>query len=118
MFSTAVSRFQRNLQTNSPLRSLGGAVTDVPADATAFPHRRHGTLVIASVFPPQRGAGLDAVWRPLARRVEGAYLGFESRPDTNAFDRIYPGVTGGRVTRLWKHYDPEGTFQALWTSRS
>jgi FAD/FMN-containing dehydrogenase len=99
------------------LRSLGGAVNDMPADATAFAHRHHGALVIASVFPPQRGTDLDQIWRPLARRVQGAYLGFESRPGSDAFARIYPGETGARVTRIWKQYDPEGTFQALWTPR-
>ncbi|MFI0356514.1 FAD-binding oxidoreductase [Actinomadura sp. 9N407] len=102
-------------QTLIQLRSLGGAVNDMPAEGTAFAHRHHSTLVVASVFPPQHGAELDAAWKPLAGRIEGAYLGFESRPDDQTFARIYPGETGHRVTRLWKHYDPEGTFQALWT---
>ncbi|MGP4101190.1 FAD-binding oxidoreductase [Nonomuraea sp. KM90] len=96
------------------LRSVGGAVNDVPADATAYAHRRHGTLVVASVFPPGRGAALDAAWRPLAGRVDGAYVGFESRPDKDAFERIYPGATGDRVRHLWHRHDPDGVFRALW----
>ena len=96
------------------LRSLGGAAGDTPADATAYPHRDHGTLVIGSTFPPDGARELDAVWRPLADRFAGAYVGFESRPDEAAFWRIYPGATGDRVRKVWRHYDPEGVFQALW----
>ncbi|WP_246239605.1 hypothetical protein [Acrocarpospora corrugata] len=97
------------------MRSMGGAVNDMPADATSFPHRRQHTLVIASMFPPRSGAALDAAWQPLAERVDGAYTGFESRPDGSAFARVYPGRTGDRVTRLWRRYDPDGIFHALWT---
>ncbi|GAA2846677.1 FAD-binding oxidoreductase [Nonomuraea rubra] len=96
------------------LRSLGGAVDDVPADATAFAHRRHGTMVVATTFPPQGGRALDAAWRPLAERVDGAYVNFESRPDKAAFERIYPGATGDRVRRLWNRYDPDGIFRGPW----
>ncbi|MGR6923516.1 FAD-binding oxidoreductase [[Actinomadura] parvosata] len=96
------------------LRSVGGAVNDVPADATAYAHRRHGTLVVASVFPPGRGTALDEAWRPLAGRVDGAYVGFESRPGKAAFERIYPGATGDRVRRLWSRYDPDGIFRTAW----
>ncbi len=96
------------------LRFMGGAVNDVPADATAYAHRRHDVLVIGTTFPPRGGAELDAAWRPLAGRVDGAYIGFESRPDERAFKRIYPDATGDRVRRAWNRYDPDGIFQALW----
>ena len=46
------------------LRSLGGAVHDPAPSATAFAHRHQGTLVIASAFPPDDRATLDAAWRP------------------------------------------------------
>ncbi|WP_055482265.1 FAD-binding oxidoreductase [Sphaerimonospora mesophila] len=96
------------------MRSLGGAVNDMPADATAYAHRHHGVLVIGTMFPPRSGAQLDAAWQPLADRVDGAYIGFESRPDESAFKRIYPDATGDRVRQVWNRYDPDGTFQALW----
>ncbi|MET8308950.1 FAD-binding oxidoreductase [Micromonospora sp. NPDC005173] len=100
------------------LRSVGGAVNDVAPDATAYPHRHQNTLVIASVFPPQGGAALDAAWRGVAGRADGAYVNFESRPDPAAFARIYPGETGARVRRLWRRYDPDGVFRsALLTAR-
>lgn len=100
------------------LRSVGGAINDVAPEATAYPHRHQSTLVIASVFPPQGGAALDAAWRGAAGRADGAYLNFESRPDPAAFARIYPGATGARVRRLWRRYDPDGVFRpALLSAR-
>ncbi|MEU4399888.1 FAD-dependent oxidoreductase [Micromonospora orduensis] len=100
------------------LRSLGGAVNDVAADATAYRHRHQDVLVVASVFPPQGDAALDTAWRGAAGRADGAYANFESRPDPAAFARIYPGETGARVRRLWRRYDPDGVFRSpLLTAR-
>ncbi|TYB96023.1 FAD-dependent oxidoreductase [Micromonospora sp. WP24] len=93
------------------LRSVGGAVNDVAPTATAYPHRHQDTLAVGSVFPPQGGAALDAAWRGIAARSDGAYVNFESRPDRAAFDRIYPGQTGRRVAELWRRYDPDGVFR-------
>jgi FAD/FMN-containing dehydrogenase len=96
------------------LRSMGGAVSDVPSDATAFAHRRHGVLLIGSTWPPGGAKALDGAWRDLAPRVEGEYVGFESRPGREAFERVYPGATGRRVSEVWRRYDPDGVFGALW----
>jgi hypothetical protein len=93
------------------LRSVGGAINDIPPDATAYAHRHQSTLVIASTFPPQRPQDLDAAWRPIAGSVDGAYTGFESRPGPAAFARTYPGRTGERVVRLWDRYDPDRIFR-------
>jgi hypothetical protein len=68
--------------------------------------------VVASVFPPQGAGALDAAWRAVGARADGAYVNFESRPDPAAFARIYPGETGARVRRLWKRYDPDGVFRS------
>ncbi|MEU8297634.1 FAD-binding oxidoreductase [Micromonospora sp. NPDC048909] len=101
------------------LRSMGGAINDVDAGATAYPHRHQDTLAVGSVFPPQGRAALDAAWRRVAERADGAYVNFEGRPDRAAFDRIYPGETGRRVTQLWRRYDPDGVFRpALLTKRA
>ncbi|MDG4796108.1 FAD-binding oxidoreductase [Micromonospora sp. WMMD1082] len=94
------------------LRSVGGAVNDVPPEETAYPHRHQDTLVVASVFPPQGPAALDAAWSGLARRVEGAYVNFEGRTGPAVLARVYPGETGRRVARAWRRYDPDGIFRA------
>ncbi|MFR9780908.1 FAD-binding oxidoreductase [Micromonospora sp. MS34] len=93
------------------LRSVGGAVNDVAPDATAYPHRHQDTLVVASAFPPHGAARLDAAWRGLAGRVDGAYVNFESRPGPAAFARAYPRATGAKVAGVWRRYDPDGVFR-------
>ena len=94
------------------LRSVGGAVNDVAADATAYPHRDADVLAIGTVFAPGNRATLDRIWRPVGAHTRGAYANFESRPDPAAFRRFYPGVTGDRVLAVWRHYDPDGIFSA------
>ncbi|WP_327039590.1 FAD-dependent oxidoreductase [Micromonospora maris] len=90
------------------LRSLGGAANDLDPDATAYPHRHHKTLVIASTFPPYGRKALSTAWGAFAPHVDGAYVNFESHPDMTTFARAYPGPTGARVRELWKRYDPDG----------
>ena len=94
------------------LRSVGGAVNDVAADATAYPHRAANVLAIGTVFAPGDRATLDRIWRPVGAHTRGAYANFESRPDAAAFRRFYPGVTGDRVLAVWRHYDPDGIFSS------
>ncbi|MFF5040247.1 hypothetical protein [Streptomyces nigra] len=47
----------------------------------------------------------------MAEHTDGAYVNFVSHPDDAMFDQTYPGITGARVTGLWKHYDPEGILR-------
>lgn len=93
------------------MRSLGGAVADTAPSATAFPHRRQRSLVIASSFPPYGHEALGKAWEPVAEHTQGAYVNFESKPNKATFDRTYPGSVGTRVTELWKRYDPEGVLR-------
>jgi hypothetical protein len=94
------------------LRSVGGAINDVAAGETAYAHRDHQVLVIATVFPPHGAAALDRVWHPIAGHTDGAYVNFASRLDAAAFRRFYPGVTGERVLDVWRRYDPDGVFRS------
>jgi FAD/FMN-containing dehydrogenase len=94
------------------LRSVGGAVNDVAADATAYSHRDSNVLVVGTVFAPGDRAALDRLWRPVAAHTRGAYANFESRTDAAAFRRFYPGPTGDRVLALWRQYDPDGIFRS------
>ncbi len=98
------------------LRSLGGAVNDLPASATAFAHRSHEVLAVASVFPPEGIRDLDAAVRPLWPHATGAYRNFESHPTTATVERAFPGAVGDRVASIARTYDPDGVFTS--TDRS
>jgi FAD/FMN-containing dehydrogenase len=54
-------------------RSLGGAMADVPEQATAFAHRRQQVMVVATEYTQdEHPAALDAAWPRMAEHVEGA----------------------------------------------
>ena len=98
------------------LRSVGGAVNDVAADATAYPHRDSNVMVVGTAFAPGSRDTLDRLWAPISAHTRGAYASFESRLDAAAFRRAYPGPTGDRVLAMWRHSDPDGIFRsALYT---
>ena len=97
----------------------GGAYNRVPADATAFPHRKELFLLEHSVVVP---AGFDAAATEAARAwlsdswelvhpsgSGGVYANF---PDTELPDehRAYWGGNLERVRRVKEKYDPERVF--------
>jgi FAD binding domain-containing protein/berberine-like enzyme len=97
----------------------GGAYNRVPANATAFPHRKELFLLEHSVVVP---AGFDAAATEAARAwlsdswellhpsgSGGVYANF---PDTDLPDehRAYWGANLERVRRVKETYDPERVF--------
>jgi FAD/FMN-containing dehydrogenase len=93
------------------LRALGGAINDSDPAETAYPHRHQQVLVIFSEFPPAGGSELDLVWKSVEPHADGAYRGFESRPDEATFRRAFPGPTGDRLAGLRGRFDPDGVFR-------
>jgi Berberine and berberine like len=97
----------------------GGAYNRVPANATAFPHRKELFLLEHSVVVP---AGFDAAATEAARAwlsdswelvhpsgSGGVYANF---PDVDLPDehRAYWGGNLERVRRVKERYEPEGLF--------
>jgi FAD/FMN-containing dehydrogenase len=65
------------------LRSVGGAVSRVPADATAYAHRQAALMLVTTIGGPTEVVeaarpGFDAVWQRLAPHVHGSYANFLS----------------------------------------
>jgi FAD/FMN-containing dehydrogenase len=97
----------------------GGAYNRMPADATAFPHRKELFLLEHSVVVPAGfdGAATDAARAWLSDSWElvhpsgsgGVYANFPD-PDLPDEDRTYWGVNLERVRRVKDRYDPEGVF--------
>ena len=77
------------------VRSVGGAVSRVPDDATAYAHRRAELMVvtIAAGPPPVVEAArpaLDAIWERLAPHINGAYANFLASATEEDVAAIYP----------------------------
>lgn len=90
------------------IRSLGGATTDVPADATAFAWREANFSLAA--FGTSR-SGLDTWWERLLPHFTGLYLSFETHTGPEVISRAFPPETLKRLQELKRRYDPTGLFR-------
>lgn len=90
------------------IRSAGGAVHDVPADATAYAHRSAHFSVVAMGTSRRR---LDAVWDAMAHHFDGSYVSFETDPRPERLTDAYPTATLARLRELKRRYDPEDVFR-------
>jgi alkanesulfonate monooxygenase SsuD/methylene tetrahydromethanopterin reductase-like flavin-dependent oxidoreductase (luciferase family) len=90
------------------IRSVGGAVADVPDDATAYSHRSANFSVVA--FGASRGR-LDAAWADLASHYRGLYLSFETDESPERISEAWPAKSLDRLRTLKKQYDPDNVFR-------
>ncbi|WP_228037743.1 FAD-binding oxidoreductase [Nodosilinea sp. LEGE 06152] len=97
------------------LRVLGGAMSRVRADATAFAHRDKQGMVLVSHFAPLSAdaTSLDArtqrVFRALLPYANGAYVGFLA-DEGERIREVYPPDTYARLVALKNQYDPTNLF--------
>jgi alkanesulfonate monooxygenase SsuD/methylene tetrahydromethanopterin reductase-like flavin-dependent oxidoreductase (luciferase family)/FAD/FMN-containing dehydrogenase len=94
------------------VRSVGGAVADVPADATAYAHRSANFSVVAFGSSKER---LDAAWERLAPYFSGLYLSFETDRRPERLTEAWPEKTLDRLRTLKKRYDPDNVFRDNFT---
>jgi alkanesulfonate monooxygenase SsuD/methylene tetrahydromethanopterin reductase-like flavin-dependent oxidoreductase (luciferase family)/FAD/FMN-containing dehydrogenase len=90
------------------IRSVGGAVADVPEDATAYSHRSANFSVVAFGASKQR---LDAAWSDLSGHFTGLYLSFETDQSPERLAEAWPPATLARLRALKKQYDPTNVFR-------
>jgi len=90
------------------LRSVGGAVSDIADDATAYSHRSANFSVVAFGASRQR---LDAAWAELATHFRGLYLSFETDLGPGRLGQAWPPATLARLRALKKQYDPTNIFR-------
>ncbi|WP_369130086.1 FAD-binding oxidoreductase [Modestobacter roseus] len=91
------------------LRALGGAINDVPAEATAFAHRQQAFSVMA-VTSPARRADLWAAWEEVRDHADGLYLSFETDDDPRRIMDAFPPATLTRLRRIKARWDPDDVF--------
>ncbi len=99
------------------LRVLGGAVSRVPADATAYAHRDARIMVNIAAFydgPADRevrAAWVDDVTATLNQGYDGAYVNFLQDEGPERIRAAYPGATWDRLAAVKATYDPENVFR-------
>jgi FAD/FMN-containing dehydrogenase len=89
------------------IRSVGGAVNDVPADATAYAHRSANFSVAAVGSSPR----LNAEWQRLGEHFSGLYLSFETDQSPERLGEAFPPATLARLRALKAEVDPATLFR-------
>jgi len=97
------------------VRSLGGAVSQVASDATAYAHRQAELMVVTAVAGPAPAVeaarpALETVWGRLAPHVSGAYANFLGSAAEEDVAAIYPPRTRRRLAAVKRQYDPGNLF--------
>jgi FAD/FMN-containing dehydrogenase len=90
------------------IRSVGGAVADVPSEATAYAHRSANFSVVAFGASKDR---LDAAWLDLATHYSGLYLSFETDQRPERIGEAWPPAMLERLRGLKRRYDPDNVFR-------
>jgi FAD/FMN-containing dehydrogenase len=97
------------------VRSVGGAVSRVPEDATAYAHRQAELMFVTAVAGPEpvieaARPVLEAIWGRLAPHVSGAYANFLAAATDEDVAAIYPAQTYQRLAAVKRRYDPRNLF--------
>ena len=97
------------------VRSVGGAVSRVPDDATAYAHRQAELMVVTTLAGPAPAVeaarpALDTIWDRLAPHVDGAYANFLASATEDDVAAIYPTQTRRRLAAVKRRYDPGNLF--------
>src|SRR5581483_11251017 len=93
------------------VRSVGGAVSRVPDDATAYAHRQAELMFVTTTAGPQPAIeaarpALETIWARLAPHVNGAYANFLAAATEEDVAAIYPTRTHRRLAAVKRRYDP------------
>jgi berberine-like enzyme len=97
------------------VRSVGGAVSRVPADATAYAHRQAELMLVTTAVGPKPVVeaacrALDELWGRLAPHVNGAYANFLGSATEEDVAEICPPQTYERLAAVKRQYHPRNLF--------
>lgn len=97
------------------VRSVGGAVSRVSDDATAYAHRQAELMFVTAIPGPApvvdaARPGFDAIWGRLAPHISGAYANFLATATEEDVAAIYPAETYQRLAAVKSQYDPRNLF--------
>jgi FAD/FMN-containing dehydrogenase len=119
--STARTILEHLDETDAPMRVaqirvLGGALTRVPNDATAFAHRDRNYLINVAAFyegpddMPARVEWVDRFAGVLNGGDHAGYVGFLADEGPDRVRAAYPGDTWDRLRQVKAKYDPDNFF--------
>ena len=97
------------------VRSVSGAVSRVPDDATAYAHRHAELMVMTLTAGPQpvveaAEAVVAAIWKRLTPHLSGAYANFLTSATDEDVAAIYPPKAAERLAAIKRRYDPGNLF--------
>ena len=97
------------------IRSVSGAVNDVPADATAFAYRDSEVLFSWNAYLPPAAPAADIArvrdaWAPLSAFTQGIYGNFSSAGPLEVTSLMYPPATLDRLRAVKRAVDPANLF--------
>ena len=91
------------------IRAVGGAVNDLPADATAYAHRTQNFSVNAVGRTMDR---LNAAWdEHVYPHMNGLYVSFDTDPRQERIHDAFPEPTFTRLRELKARFDPDNVFR-------
>jgi FAD/FMN-containing dehydrogenase len=99
------------------LRVLGGAMARVPAETTAFAHRKSRIMVnVAALYGSPDEAAVYEPWvtgfaAALRQGDSGAYVNFLADEGEARVRAAYPGSTWDRLRAIKARYDPTNLFR-------
>ena len=98
------------------LRVLGGAMSRVASDATAFAHRDAPVMFIAiaafedPASEPVHRAWTESLFEALEPHDAGVYSNFLEAEGEDRVRAAYPGGTYERLADIKRRYDPSNLF--------
>jgi FAD/FMN-containing dehydrogenase len=99
------------------LRALGGAMARVPAEATAFAHRKSRIMVnLAALYENPAEKATHEAWvtnfaAAIRQSDEGVYVNFLGDEGEAQIRAAYPGKTWDRLQKVKAKYDPTNLFR-------
>jgi FAD/FMN-containing dehydrogenase len=99
------------------LRVLGGAISQVPDDATAYAHRTRPIMANVAAFyqapeeKPVRQAWVDEFNAALGKGDTEGYVNFLGDEPAERVRAAYPGATWDRLRAVKGRYDPTNLFR-------
>lgn len=106
--SAAAELLRRGEVSFFQIRSMGGAIADIPVEATAFGSREANFEVTVAGLHRHR---LDLQWDLLRPHFSGLFLTFDTDPRPGRLRDAFPARTLERLVHLKKQVDPTNLFR-------